>query len=88
MSLTDSRELPKLIPGFQSVGPDAPHGIIIFSRNHGAGWVCVLRLNRRFDRRLVGFKRNVKACVPCDDRLPEGVSGILAERAFRAVFTE
>jgi hypothetical protein len=39
MSLTDSRELPKLIPGFQSVGPDAPHGIIIFSRNHGAGWV-------------------------------------------------
>ena len=39
MSVTDSRELPKLIPGFQSVGPDAPHGIIIFSRNHGAGWV-------------------------------------------------
>jgi hypothetical protein len=39
MSPTDSRELPKLIPGFQSVGQEAPHGIIIFSRNHGSGWV-------------------------------------------------
>jgi hypothetical protein len=39
MSVTDSRELPRLIPGFQSVGREAPHGIIIFSRNHGTGWV-------------------------------------------------
>lgn len=39
MSRTDARELPLLIPGFQSVGPLAPHGILIFSRNHGSAWV-------------------------------------------------
>jgi hypothetical protein len=39
MSQTDFRELPKLIPGFQSVGGEAPHGIIILSRNHGSGWI-------------------------------------------------
>jgi hypothetical protein len=39
MSSTDSREIPKLMPGFQSVGPDAPHGIVIWSRDHGSAWV-------------------------------------------------
>ncbi|HBA54366.1 MAG TPA: hypothetical protein DCZ04_07895 [Syntrophorhabdus aromaticivorans] len=39
MSRVDRRDLPKLIPGFQSVGSEAPHGIIILSSNHGAGWV-------------------------------------------------
>jgi hypothetical protein len=39
MSATDMREIPKLIPGFQSVGRDAAHGIIILSVDHGSGWV-------------------------------------------------
>jgi hypothetical protein len=41
MSATDRREIPKLIPGFQSVGRDAGHGIIILSLDHGSGWVWV-----------------------------------------------
>ena len=39
MSLTDRREIPPLIPGFQGVGRKAAHGIIILSLNHGTGWV-------------------------------------------------
>ena len=39
MSRTDKRETPKLIPGFQSVGREAAHGIIILSLDHGTGWV-------------------------------------------------
>lgn len=39
MSRTDRTEIPKLIPGFQSVSCTASHGIIILSRNHGSGWV-------------------------------------------------
>ncbi len=39
MSGTDSREIPRLIPGFQSVGRNAAHGIIILSLDHGSGWV-------------------------------------------------
>ena len=39
MSATDYREIPRLIPGFQSVGRDAGHGIIILSLNHGCAWV-------------------------------------------------
>jgi hypothetical protein len=39
MSGTDNREIPRLIPGFQSVGRDAAHGIIILSLDHGSGWV-------------------------------------------------
>lgn len=39
MSRTDNRETPRLIPGFQSVGRDAAHGIIILSLDHGTGWV-------------------------------------------------
>ena len=39
MSATDRREIPTLIPGFQSVGRDAGHGIIILSLDHGSGWV-------------------------------------------------
>lgn len=39
MSETDRREIPKLLPGFRSVGRQAAHGILILSLNHGAGWV-------------------------------------------------
>lgn len=39
MSNTDKAELPKMIPGFRSVGPGAPHGIIIWSLDHAAAWV-------------------------------------------------
>jgi hypothetical protein len=39
MSRTDAREIPRLIPGFQSVGREAAHGIIILSSDHGSGWV-------------------------------------------------
>ncbi|WP_005034595.1 hypothetical protein [Holophaga foetida] len=39
MSATDRAEIPLLIPGFQAVGPNAAHGIIILSPNHGIGWV-------------------------------------------------
>ena len=39
MSPVDRREIPKLMPGFQSVGREAVHGIIILSRDHAAGWV-------------------------------------------------
>lgn len=39
MSGVDSREIPKLLPGFQSMGRDAAHGIIILSLDHGSGWV-------------------------------------------------
>jgi len=28
-----------MIPGFQSVGRQAPHGIIILSLDHGAAWI-------------------------------------------------
>ena len=35
----DNREIPRLIPGFQSVGRDAAHGIIILSLDHASGWV-------------------------------------------------
>ena len=39
MSEVDSRELPGFIPGFQSAGRQAAHGIIILSRDHGSGWI-------------------------------------------------
>jgi hypothetical protein len=39
MSGTDQREIPRLVPGFQSVGREAGHGIIILSLDHGRGWV-------------------------------------------------
>lgn len=39
MSRTDSREIPIMLPGFQSMGRDAAHGIIILSLDHGSGWV-------------------------------------------------
>ncbi len=39
MSGTDRHEIPKFMPGFQSVGRTAAHGIIILSRNNGSGWV-------------------------------------------------
>src|SRR5207247_886817 len=42
MSPVDRDEIPKLIPGFQSVGPEAVHGMIILSRDHGAGFVWLL----------------------------------------------
>ena len=39
MSRIDSRDIPKFMPGFQSVSSEAAHGIIILSLNHGSGWV-------------------------------------------------
>ena len=39
LSAPDKRSLPKLIPGFQRMSPDAPHGILVFSLNHGRAWV-------------------------------------------------
>ena len=39
MSGVDSREIPPLVPGFQSVGRQAAHGIVILSLDHGSGWV-------------------------------------------------
>jgi len=39
MSGVDSHEIPKLLPGFRSMGRDAAHGIIILSLDHGSGWV-------------------------------------------------
>lgn len=39
MSAVDKHELPKLLPGFQSMDRAAAHGIIILSLNHGSGWV-------------------------------------------------
>lgn len=39
MSGVDSHEIPRIIPGFRSVGREAAHGIIILSLDHGSGWV-------------------------------------------------
>jgi len=39
MSRVDSHEIPRLLPGFQSMDRDAAHGIIILSLDHGSGWV-------------------------------------------------
>jgi len=39
MSATDAFEIPKVLPGFQSTGRHASHGIIILSRDHGSAWV-------------------------------------------------
>lgn len=41
MSKTDRDEIPPMMPGFQSVGRDAAHGIIVLSLDHGSGWVCL-----------------------------------------------
>ena len=38
MSRTDRREIPNLVRGFQSVGRDAAHGIVILSLDHGSVW--------------------------------------------------
>jgi hypothetical protein len=45
MSGVDSREIPPMIPGFQGVGRDAVHGIIILSLNHGSTWVWLPALH-------------------------------------------
>lgn len=39
MGGVDRCEIPRLMPGFQSVGRDAVHGIVLLSRDHGAAWV-------------------------------------------------
>jgi len=39
LSVPDKRSLPKLIPGFQRMSPDAAHGILVFSFDHGRAWV-------------------------------------------------
>jgi len=38
MSRVDARELPKLPPGFASIGKTAVHGVVILSKNHGSAW--------------------------------------------------
>lgn len=38
-SKTDWHEIPKLMPGFQAVGRQAAHGMIILSADHGSAWV-------------------------------------------------
>lgn len=43
LSAVDRRDIPALIPGFQSVGREAPHGLIVLSRNHGTSWVWLPR---------------------------------------------
>lgn len=50
MSATDRREIPPMVCGFQSVGRDAAHGIIILSVNHGSAWVS-----------LPGYEESIKA---------------------------
>jgi len=39
MSRTDSRELPPMMPGFQSTSRNGAHGILILSADHAAAWV-------------------------------------------------
>ncbi len=39
MSRVDSCEIPKLMPGFRSVGKDAAHGILILSLDDASAWV-------------------------------------------------
>jgi hypothetical protein len=62
MSHTDQREIPPLIPGFQSVGRQAPHGIIILSLDHGSVWVW-----------LPGNKEAIKAASVATIGAPIGV---------------
>jgi hypothetical protein len=38
MSGVDRREIPKLVPGFQSVGKNGTHGILILSLDHASAW--------------------------------------------------
>jgi len=38
-SPTDWREIPKMMPGFQAVGRQAAHGMILLSADHGSAWV-------------------------------------------------
>ena len=39
MSRVDAEGLPPMMPGFQQMGRQAAHGIVILSRDHGSGWV-------------------------------------------------
>lgn len=39
MSKVDADDIPRLIPGFRSVGKGAAHGIIIMSFDHGTAWI-------------------------------------------------
>jgi hypothetical protein len=39
MSRVDACDTPQIIQGIQAVSPNAPHGIIILSMDHGSGWV-------------------------------------------------
>ncbi len=40
MSGVDRRETPEVVRGFQTVGTEAAHGILILSLDHASGWVC------------------------------------------------
>jgi hypothetical protein len=39
LSKTDWSEIPPMMPGFQAVGRQAAHGIILLSVDHGSAWV-------------------------------------------------
>jgi hypothetical protein len=41
-SPTDWREIPKMMPGFQAVGRQTAHGMILLSADHAASWVWLL----------------------------------------------
>jgi hypothetical protein len=71
MSATDHREIPPMIPGFQSVGRQAPHGIIIVSLDHGSVWVW-----------LPGSEKAIRAASIAVIGAPIGVfvNGALNER--------
>ena len=56
MSPTDLAEIPPIIPGFQAVGPESTHGIIILGPNHGVGWVWP-------PRALVPFQTEILAVI-------------------------
>jgi hypothetical protein len=35
----DREEIPRVVSGLRVAGPDAPHGMLLLSGNHGAAWV-------------------------------------------------
>lgn len=38
-SAPDQDGLPPLIPGFQRMGPDGAHGLLVLSQDHGLAWI-------------------------------------------------
>jgi hypothetical protein len=42
----DQEEIPRVVSGLRVAGPDAPHGMLLFSGNHAAAWVWLPRLSK------------------------------------------